>query len=149
MKYYKLLDKNNEGKYTGYRWDVSGEWMEVEGEIEMCENGFHVLRAEDIVYWLNCGVNLYEVEIGENQIESNIKELDKEIRAKNIQLEELSNIKNSYGWSLLIVLWRIRIFIAPQGSYRERILLKIKRGITLRQFQGWIRNIRVSDNNDP
>lgn len=63
MKYYKLLDDQDTGYYSGYKWDISGKWMKVKGKLEMCGNGFHVMRAKDIIEWLECGFNLYEVEV--------------------------------------------------------------------------------------
>ena len=72
-----------------------------------------------------------------------IQELNNEIGAKNDQLKELSIIKSSLGWKVLLILWRIRSLIAPKDSNRERILLKLKRGITKQKFRWWSRNLHI------
>ena len=61
-KYYKFL---SERLVTGYAWfahpDI-GEWTEpVEGELELCENGYHVATRDNCIFWLNA--RMFEVEV--------------------------------------------------------------------------------------
>jgi hypothetical protein len=52
---WSLPVKNEDGSWT------PGEWTEpVEGEVVLCENGYHLCRAQDLVYWP--GPELYEAE---------------------------------------------------------------------------------------
>ncbi len=72
MKYYKLLF-GDVAIMSDYKWDLSGEWMEVKGLLRFCENGFHVITAKYIPEWLWCGLDLYEVEIGKEKINADDK----------------------------------------------------------------------------
>jgi hypothetical protein len=71
MKTYKFLDNGKSCNGGSYTWSLPvkneagswtpGEWTEpVEGEVVLCENGYHLCRAQDLVYWP--GPELYEAE---------------------------------------------------------------------------------------
>ena len=61
---YPLPVKNADGSWT------PGAWTEpVEGELEMCANGYHVCRPTDLVNWINA--ELYECEIDGDQAACN------------------------------------------------------------------------------
>jgi len=49
---------------------------------------------------------------------------------------ELVAIKSSTGWSLLQVLWRLRLWCAPRGSFRERVLRLGMRGLRVWRREG-------------
>ena len=65
MKYYKWTADNKPicgiGKYELPKGKRKGKWMEVEGELVMCENGFHACTREQLPYF--CGTELWEVEL--------------------------------------------------------------------------------------
>ena len=82
MKYYKILNngkscyggnanwslpiKNSDGTWT------PGEWMpEIVGELVPCENGYHLCRPQDLIYWLN--QEIYEAEYVNDVIEDEDK----------------------------------------------------------------------------
>ena len=65
MKYYKVLKEDgrccNGGTGKWYlpekladgTWKP-GKWMpKIEGDLEPCENGYHICRPDDLVYWLD------------------------------------------------------------------------------------------------
>ena len=59
---WSLPVKNDDGTWT------PGEWTKpVEGELKLCENGYHLCRKNDLVYWL--GPDLYEVEADGDRVE--------------------------------------------------------------------------------
>ena len=72
MKTYKVLNEDGTSCHGGnYRWSLPvknddgtwtpGEWTEpVEGDLELCSNGYHLCRERDLVYWI--GPAIYEAE---------------------------------------------------------------------------------------
>jgi len=53
--------------------------------------------------------------------------------------QELAEIKSSTAWAFVRVLWIVRLWIAPHGSLRERVLkLGMRR---LRQWRRWVHNV--------
>ena len=83
MKYYKVLKNNgkccNGGSGKWYlpkklkdgTWKP-GKWMpEIEGELEPCENGYHVCRPQDLVHWL--GEAIFEVQYEGEIVEDDYK----------------------------------------------------------------------------
>jgi len=79
MKYYKLLF-GNKTKHSSYEWDLSGKWMSVSGTLKLCWTGFHVMREKDIINWIECGFDLYEVKIGKEKIIDNNKICVRKVR---------------------------------------------------------------------
>lgn len=83
MKYYKILDKDGRSCNGGNaEWSLPtrnedgtwtpGEWMPpVEGELEPCGNGYHVVTIEQLLTWL--GERIFEVEVGEEIISDDDK----------------------------------------------------------------------------
>jgi hypothetical protein len=73
-KYYKTLDKDGCSCHGGdAEWSLPtqnddgtwtpGEWMpEVEGPLEPCANGYHVVTLEQLLDWI--GERIFEVEVG-------------------------------------------------------------------------------------
>jgi len=65
MKLYKMTGKNGE-TYGGYKWPLPkdgkpGKWtVPIYGELEPCENGYHLTDAEHLLDWTND--EMYEVE---------------------------------------------------------------------------------------
>jgi len=65
--YYKVLAPNGKPFHGGTgTWPLPteagpGEWLEVEGKIQPCENGLHVCRPDDLIHWL--GPEIYTVEV--------------------------------------------------------------------------------------
>lgn len=67
MLFFKFLTKDNHGSLSGFKWPVPvggfpGEWVEVEGELVMCNNGIHVCEWKDVFAWLDA--RMYLVEVG-------------------------------------------------------------------------------------
>ena len=72
MKLYKILDNEGNSCHGGdANWDlptkgvdrnwIPGEWIpEIEGKLELCVNGYHLCRTEDLLVWLNAAI--YEAE---------------------------------------------------------------------------------------
>ena len=72
MKYYKVLKSDGSCVNGGKgKWHLPkkkkdgtwtpGKWMpEIEGELEPCENGYHICRPADLVHWLDEAI--FEVE---------------------------------------------------------------------------------------
>jgi hypothetical protein len=56
------------GKWSLPRGAKPGAWREVTGKVVPCENGLHLLRAQDIGHWFREGV-LWEVEAGPERID--------------------------------------------------------------------------------
>lgn len=64
--YYKFLNQDLLGPYSNAHWPLPtpespGEWLEVSGELVMCENGLHVCEAEHLLSWIDYA--LFEVEV--------------------------------------------------------------------------------------
>ncbi len=74
--FYKVLNEHGRSTYTNTAWplptdDGPGDWLKVEGELEMCSNGIHLCRPQDVVRWL--GPVIYEAEPSGEIIESDDK----------------------------------------------------------------------------
>jgi hypothetical protein len=90
MKYYKVLDKNGYSCHGGEaEWSLPtrnadgtwtpGEWMpEVEGELEPCRNGYHVVTLEQLPDWL--GERIFEVEPGDEIVHEDDKSVTRTCR---------------------------------------------------------------------
>jgi hypothetical protein len=63
---WSLPIKNDDGTWT------PGEWMpDIEGELVPCENGYHLCREKDLIYWLNKAI--FEAEYGGEIVEADDK----------------------------------------------------------------------------
>jgi hypothetical protein len=83
MKYYKVLDKHGRSCHGGEaEWSLPqrnedgtwtpGEWMpEVEGPLEPCANGYHVVTLEQLPNWI--GERIFEVEVGDEIVHADDK----------------------------------------------------------------------------
>lgn len=58
---YKFTRPGARSPFTGFAWPV-GEWVEADGEIALCRNGFHACRVEALPRWLNDELWLVEVD---------------------------------------------------------------------------------------
>jgi hypothetical protein len=72
MKGYKFLAAGAVGPQSGFHWplpsrDGPGAWLEVQGPLELCRRGAHLLRAQDLAHWLHD--ELWELEAGGEVIE--------------------------------------------------------------------------------
>src|SRR5689334_4079735 len=72
MSAYKFLAKGARGPISGFEWPSSytggpGPWVEVEGELGLCTNGYHVCRPLDLAHWLHD--ELWELETQGEQLE--------------------------------------------------------------------------------
>ena len=67
MKYYKILVNAKSCHGGSSDWSLPskgkpGKWMPpVEGELKLCERGYHILKAGDIIDWLKADCEIYEV----------------------------------------------------------------------------------------
>jgi GT2 family glycosyltransferase/glycosyltransferase involved in cell wall biosynthesis/aminoglycoside phosphotransferase (APT) family kinase protein len=57
-------------------------------------------------------------------------------RALQAQASQLADITNSTGWAVLQTLWRVRLWVAPRGSQRERVLRLGMQGLLTWKRQG-------------
>ena len=92
-KYYKFLKADGSATYSKGKWalpdgDQPGEWMpEIEGEIVLCESGYHATTAAHLVEWTNA--RMFEVEydgdviVGKNKVVGRRARLMREIAAWN------------------------------------------------------------------
>lgn len=83
MKYYKVLKNNGKCANGGNgKWYLPkklkdgtwkpGKWMpEIKGELEPCENGYHICRVQDLVCWLDEAI--FEVEFDGEIVEDDDK----------------------------------------------------------------------------
>ena len=91
-KYFKVLSADNRscnGGSTDLAWSLPvenpdgtwtpGEWMpEIQGELELCANGYHLTDTEHLLDWLNA--TIYEAEPSEERIESDDKIVCRSVR---------------------------------------------------------------------
>jgi len=89
-KYYKTLDKDGCSCHGGdAEWSLPtqnddgtwtpGEWMpEVEGPLEPCANGYHVVTLEQLPDWL--GERIFEVEPGDEIVHEDNKSVTRTCR---------------------------------------------------------------------
>ena len=66
-RFYKVLADSGLSTVMGFEWPLpgefeAGEWIEAEGELQLCGNGIHVLEAPYIHDWLEWGHRLFVVE---------------------------------------------------------------------------------------
>ena len=83
LNFYKVLDKHGRSCHGGKaEWSLPtqnddgtwtpGEWMpEVEGPLEPCANGYHVVTLEQLLDWL--GERIFEVEPGDEIVHEDNK----------------------------------------------------------------------------
>ncbi len=91
MKYYKILDKNREPYHGGSEQWPYRKWHTVDGDLEPCKNGLHILRAKNVLIdW--GGPVLWEVEIRGEKIELSDKIVARE--AKLIGIVKSWNERN-------------------------------------------------------
>ena len=68
MKYYKILVKGKSCNGGKCKWSLpsegfTGKWMPpVEGKLEMCSRGYHIVKAEDILDWVKEDCEIFGVE---------------------------------------------------------------------------------------
>ena len=89
-KYYKVLDENGRScNGGGYQYDLPtknadgtwtpGKWTTpVKGDLELCDNGYHLCDGKHLIEWL--GAAIYEAEY-KGQMELYLRWLDKYDRA--------------------------------------------------------------------
>ena len=91
-KYFKVLSADNRscnGGSTDLAWSLPvenpdgtwtpGEWMpEIQGELELCANGYHLTDADHLLDWLNASV--YEAEPSKEMLEGNDKIVCRSVR---------------------------------------------------------------------
>jgi hypothetical protein len=58
---YKFLSQGAIGPFSRAEWRPAGEWLEVEGPLEVCANGVHACSRDALAYWL--GEELWAVEL--------------------------------------------------------------------------------------
>ena len=90
MKLYKVLDSEGRSCNGGNAaWDLptknkdgswtAGAWMpKIEGDLELCSNGYHLCREDDLPFWL--GDTIYEAEYRGEIVEDDEKVVVKEAR---------------------------------------------------------------------
>jgi hypothetical protein len=64
---YKFLARGATGTFTAFPWPAPGEWVDVEGELDICKRGIHVCRSSELAHWLHD--ELWQVEIEGEEIE--------------------------------------------------------------------------------
>jgi hypothetical protein len=63
---YKFTRRAGQALFSTFAWplptaDGAGEWVEVEGPLEVCRHGLHACRIEDLAFWISA--ELFEVEL--------------------------------------------------------------------------------------
>ena len=68
MRYYKILIKGKSCHGGDSTWFLPkgkrpGKWMpKIEGELKLCEHGYHLVKAEEILEWVKEDCQIFEVE---------------------------------------------------------------------------------------
>ncbi len=73
-KFYKVLNLDGSARIGTGCWPLPtdnkpGKWISIKGKIIPCQNGLHLCRREDLIYWLGPAIYLAEyqgIRIGEN-----------------------------------------------------------------------------------
>lgn len=58
---YKFTLAGRRSPFTGFQWPLS-QWVEAEGDIDLCVNGIHLCREEALPRWINDELWRVEVE---------------------------------------------------------------------------------------
>lgn len=78
---YKFLSKGRLAPYTAYKWPRPGVWVKAKGLLSVCQNGIHLCREQDLVFWLDN--EIYEAEYrGNERLDSDTKIVVREARLK-------------------------------------------------------------------
>ena len=89
-KLYKVLDKDGYSCHGGEaKWSLPtqnedgtwtpGDWMDdIHGELEICDNGYHVIKFDQLIYWLNA--RIFEVAVDGEIIECDDKSICRKCR---------------------------------------------------------------------
>jgi hypothetical protein len=92
--YYKFLQNDNTGEYSGFDYSKylpkgfsKGEWLPKVENIELCESGYHVCTVENILEWKN--EKLYIVELRGKTEDGDSKTVGQQMRF----------IKKVKGWN--------------------------------------------------
>ncbi|MEA1997743.1 MAG: hypothetical protein U9N61_00245 [Euryarchaeota archaeon] len=133
MKLYKMLDAEGRSCNGGEAsWSLPtkgadgkwkpGEWMpEIEGKLELCKNGYHLCRPDNLLPWL--GKQIFEAE----------HRGEKEERGDKIVVRQCRLLKRCEGWTeesaRLFACWCIRNTLLNDGR-KVWDLLKDKRSRT-------------------
>ena len=64
---YKFLAPGAIGPFTGFPWSP-GNWVEAAGQLELCGNGIHACRAEQLPTWID--EELWAVELGDEVVDA-------------------------------------------------------------------------------
>lgn len=90
MKYYKTLDADNKGQYSGYNFTkylpvknedgtwTPGKWMPKRRELKICAKGYHYTDAAHLIDWLDA--QIFEVEVMGDKLDSDNKSCCQSIR---------------------------------------------------------------------
>jgi len=60
VRAFKFLKGDRTSLLIGFRWPA-GEWVNVDGPLGYCANGFHACRLDDLAHWL--GPELWLIEL--------------------------------------------------------------------------------------
>jgi len=60
-------------------------------------------------------------------------------------VDELAQVKGSTAWRIIQVVWRIRVAVAPHGSWQERVGCQIMGGLRTWRAEGYRIRLRSSD----
>ena len=63
---FKFLGTGAIGTLTGFVWPAPGTWVTVEGALDPCRNGIHVVRTHELAHWLHD--ELWELEIDGDEL---------------------------------------------------------------------------------
>ncbi|HVV17347.1 MAG TPA: hypothetical protein VHH90_09100 [Polyangia bacterium] len=66
MSFFKFLQRGAISPLTGFQWQP-GTWVTARGPLAVCGNGAHVLRPQQLAYWLH--EELWRAEVDGEQIE--------------------------------------------------------------------------------
>jgi len=93
-------------------------------QLEDKEQALQVLSAE-----------VEDRERAEQALTAQVDEKELSVQALTAQV---AAITSGTGWGLLQVLWRMRLFVAPHGSFRERVMRLGMRGLRVWRRQGLV-----------
>ena len=61
--FYKWLKDNRVSTHQDFTWPEPGDWLTIEGELQACHNGLHVMEVQNLWEWYQEGCTLWEIQI--------------------------------------------------------------------------------------
>ena len=125
---YKALNADMTSEYGNMTYEL-GKWYQIEGELKMCENGFHFCNTleETLRFYPLKGSRFFKVEADGEIITSSEKNV-----AEKIKLVEEVQITDEILNTLVNSKWYVRSTVACQGRNKDLDILVKDENIDVR-----------------